>query len=247
MEQYHPAADPVSADGDLLFTAIPENIYMDADLLEDAKQLDGVAAMTPQFYAQTLALSCCEPGEEARIIGYDSDSDFILRPYLPVENQNGITAEEMIVGHNFADDDLVGYNYLVLGQKFKVVAMLEPTGTGMDATLFADIDTVRQMCLESEVLAAGWTVKDPYDYISIIILAVAIVALLSKKGYRNLMIVNAVAGVVLFLVFTKLIGVCASEEMRCQITKLWGMGCAAAVTVSSLIDLVSGKEGQVPG
>ena len=156
--------------GDLLFTAIPENIYMDATVLEDAKQLDGVAAMTPQFYAQTLALSCCEPGEEARIIGYDSESDFILRPYLPEENQNGITAGEMIVGHNFADDDLVGYNYLVLGQKFKVVAMLEPTGAGMDATLFADIDTVRQMCLSSEVLSADWTEKDPYNYISVIMI-----------------------------------------------------------------------------
>ena len=156
--------------GDLLFTAIPENIYMDADVLEDAKNLDGVAAMTPQFYAQTLALSCCEPGEEARIIGYDAQTDFILTPYLPDEHKEGITAEEMIVGHNFADDDLVGYNYLVLGQKFKVVAMLEPTGTGMDATLFADIDTVRQMCLESEVLAAGWTEKDPYDYISVIMI-----------------------------------------------------------------------------
>ena len=29
--------------------------------------------------------------------------------------------------------------------------------------------------------------------------------------------------------------------------KIWGMGCAAAVVISSLIDLVSGKEGQVPG
>ena len=156
--------------GDLLFTAIPENIYMDADVLEEAKELDGIAAMTPQFYAQTLALSCCEPGEEARIIGYDSESDFILRPYLPEESQNGITAEEMIVGHAFEDDDLVGYNYLVLGQKFKVAAMLEPTGTGMDATLFADIDTVRQMCLDSEVLSADWTEKDPYNYISVIMI-----------------------------------------------------------------------------
>ena len=156
--------------GDLLFTAIPENIYMDAAVLEDAKQLDGVAAMTPQFYAQTLALSCCEPGEEARIIGYDSESDFILRPYLPEENRNGITAGEMIVGHAFEDDDLVGYNYLVLGQKFKVVAMLEPTGTGMDATLFADMDTVRQMCLDSEVLSADWQTKDPFQYISVIMI-----------------------------------------------------------------------------
>ena len=55
--------------GDLLFTAIPENIYMPAEVIEQAKTLEGVAAMTPQFYCQTLALSCCEPGEEARIIG----------------------------------------------------------------------------------------------------------------------------------------------------------------------------------
>ena len=82
--------------------------------------------------------------------------------------------------------------------------------------------------------------------VSIIILAVAIVALLTKKAYKGLMIVNVVAGVVLFLVFTSLIGVCASEEMRCQITKLWGMGCAAVVCVTSVINLLSGKDGQVP-
>lgn len=156
--------------GDLLFTAVPENIYMGAEVLEQAKELEGIAAMTPQFYAQTLALSCCEPGEEARIIGYDSKTDFILTPYLPEEHRNGITPEEMIVGHNFEDADLVGYHYLVLGQKFKVVSMLEPTGTGMDSVLFADIDTVREMCLFSEVLREDWQDKDPYDYISVIMI-----------------------------------------------------------------------------
>ena len=83
--------------------------------------------------------------------------------------------------------------------------------------------------------------------VSIIILAAAIAALLAKKEYKGMMIVNAVAGVVLFLVFTRLIGVCASEEMRCQVTKLWGMGCAAVVFATSLVNLFSGKEGQVPG
>ena len=82
--------------------------------------------------------------------------------------------------------------------------------------------------------------------VSVIILAAAVVALLSKNSYKGVMVVNAVAGVVLFLVFTKLIGVCASEEMRCNVTKLWGMGCAAAVTISALADLFTGKEGQVP-
>ena len=83
--------------------------------------------------------------------------------------------------------------------------------------------------------------------VSVIILATAIMALLAKKEYKGLMAVNAVAGVVLFLVFTSLIGVCASEEMRCQTTKLWGMGCAAVTCVTALVNLLSGKEGQVPG
>ena len=83
--------------------------------------------------------------------------------------------------------------------------------------------------------------------VSIIILAAAVMALVSRKNPKGLMVVTAVAGVVLFLVFTKLIGVCASEEMRCQITKLWGMGCAAVVCAASVVNLLSGKEGQIPG
>ena len=83
--------------------------------------------------------------------------------------------------------------------------------------------------------------------VCVIILAAAIMALLAKKEYKGLMVVNAVAAVMLFLVFTSLIGVCASETMRCQITKVWGLGVAAVVFGSSLINLLSGKEGQVPG
>lgn len=162
-----PKYAPATGD-DLLFTAIPENIYMPAEVLEQAKQLEGVAAMTPQFYAQTLALSCCDPGEEARIIGYDSATDFILKPYLGDDCQNGITPEQLIVGSNFADKDLVGFNYMILARVLKVVGMLQPTGTGMDSTIFLDMDTLRDMCLESEVLSQDWVDKDPYDFISVI-------------------------------------------------------------------------------
>ena len=83
--------------------------------------------------------------------------------------------------------------------------------------------------------------------ISVIILAAAVMALLAKKEYKGLMVVSAVAAVVLFLVFTSLIGVCASAEMRCQVTKVWCIGAAAVVFGTSLINLISGKEGQIPG
>ncbi|MBR5125778.1 MAG: FtsX-like permease family protein [Oscillospiraceae bacterium] len=153
---------------DLLFTAMPENIYMPIEVVEQAKQLDGMAAMSPQFYCQTLALGCCDPGEEARIIGYDPETDFILKPYLPDEHKNGINQEQLIIGHNYLDDDLVGYNYMILGRIFKVVTALEPTGTGMDSTFFMDWRTAQDMCLESEVLRQDWTKRDPHDYISVI-------------------------------------------------------------------------------
>ena len=83
--------------------------------------------------------------------------------------------------------------------------------------------------------------------VSVIIIAASVMALLAKKEYKGLMVVNAVAAVLLFLVFTSLIGVCASETMRCQITKIWGIGAATVVFATSLINLLSGKEGQVPG
>ena len=83
--------------------------------------------------------------------------------------------------------------------------------------------------------------------VAIIILVTAIMALLAKKEYKGLMVVSAVAGVMLFLVFTSLIGVCANEDMRCNVTKLWGMGAAAVTVASSLVNLLSGKEGQIPG
>ena len=82
--------------------------------------------------------------------------------------------------------------------------------------------------------------------ISVILLAAAVMALLAKKEYKGLMVVTAVCGVVLFLVFTSLIGVCASDTMRCQTTKLWGIGAAVVTVATSLINLLSGKEGQIP-
>ena len=82
--------------------------------------------------------------------------------------------------------------------------------------------------------------------VCLIIFLTALIALATKKDHKGLMGANAVSGVVLFLIFTSFIGVCASAEMQCQVTRLWGMGCAAVVTLASLIDLFSSKEGQIP-
>ena len=84
--------------------------------------------------------------------------------------------------------------------------------------------------------------------VAAIILIAAAMALLAKKEYKGFMVVTAICGALLFLFFaTDFIGVCASAEMRCQTTKLWGIIVAGITFAASLINLLSGKEGQVPG
>ena len=152
---------------DLLFTALPENIYMDAEVLEQAKRLEGVEAMTPQFYNQTLDSSCCDTGTERHIVGYDSETDFILTHHLVIEDQAPLKADEVIMGSNYSAES-IGQNYFLLGKKFTIVNVLKPTGSGMDDVFFMDIDMARQMCLDSEEIARRWQEDDPFTKISVI-------------------------------------------------------------------------------
>ena len=82
--------------------------------------------------------------------------------------------------------------------------------------------------------------------VAAILLVTALLALFSKKDHRKLMVVSAVCAVVLFLLFGGLIGVCASPEMRCHTTAFWCRGAAILTLAASAIELIGGKEGQVP-
>ena len=84
--------------------------------------------------------------------------------------------------------------------------------------------------------------------VSVILLVAALMALLAKKEYKGFMVITAICGALLFMIFnTAFIGVCASETMICQSTKAWGIGATVISVSTSLINLLSGKEGQVPG
>ena len=80
----------------------------------------------------------------------------------------------------------------------------------------------------------------------VMIAVTAVMGLLAKKDYKKFAVINAVAAVLLFMVFTSLIGVCASKEMICQATGVWGKGIAAVTLATSLVLLLGGKDGQIP-
>lgn len=154
---------------DLLFTAVPENIYMSVDVLEQAKSLEGIAAMSPQFYAQTLDESCCEEGSETRIVGYDASTDFILSAFMADGKSPVLGEKELLLGGNhtnYAQAEI----FMVLSKMFDLKGLLQPSGTGMDDTIFMSMDTVRELCRSNSVLKKDWEGKDPGDYISVIMI-----------------------------------------------------------------------------
>ena len=62
---------------------------------------------------------------------------------------------------------------MILGRYFSVVNMLQPTGSGMDDIYFMDIDSARQMCLDSIYISREWKDRDPFTKISVIMVKLA--------------------------------------------------------------------------
>ena len=74
--------------------------------------------------------------------------------------------------------------------------------------------------------------------VAVILLVAASVVILAKKAHKKVQLINIAGGVVLFLLFTSLIGVCASPEMACRTTAGWGKIVAGVTVVAlSLINL----------
>ena len=152
---------------DLLFTATPENVYMPASVTEAVAKMDGVAAVSPQFYSQTLAGNCCSFGYEMRVVGIDQESDFILGPCMNVREYEGAFRDsEIVLGGEFTD--WLGSTTAILGHRFTVVGELYPTGTGMDKTIFMDIDVARAITKEAEGLKDVTGGRDFSDQISVV-------------------------------------------------------------------------------
>lgn len=154
-----------SADGyELLFTAKPENEYMSVDVMDKVAKMEGVKQVSPQFFSQTLEGGCCDFGMEMRLVGIDTKTDFIINSLMNVKDYDKLTDNDVILGGHFTD--FVGKNARVLNTVMHVAGELYPTGTGMDDSLFMNIDKVREITKNSENLNVLPEGVDPSTLIS---------------------------------------------------------------------------------
>lgn len=129
---------------EILFTGIAQMKYFSASQVYDKLPKNDIEKITPQFFLKTLPeAGCCSTDQELRIVGVDTQTDFILQPWLKQNHNHQIIENTAIIGSNHRME--FGSETFFLKNLFKISGVLYSTGTGMDESIFIDISKAREM------------------------------------------------------------------------------------------------------
>lgn len=117
----------------------PSSFFMDEDLINRVKKLEGVKEVTPQLFLATMPASCCS--FPVQLIGFDEETDFLVKPWLESQGGLPLNDHEVVAGYNVIGS--VDEEVKFFDQKFKIKARLLKTGMGFDNTVFLNMNTAR--------------------------------------------------------------------------------------------------------
>ena len=126
----------------------PTNIWMPQSNLQTVADIPGVASVSPQIYLNSLyGASCCAVSEMFMVV-YDPATDFTVTPWLEKNLGRQLLKGEVVGGtYVFVPQN---ENYLKLyGYNLTLKGNLNPTGTGIDQTLFMTMETAQAIAQSS--------------------------------------------------------------------------------------------------
>jgi putative ABC transport system permease protein len=126
----------------------PSHIWMTQNYLNTIAAMDGVAAASPQIYLQSLYQAACCSVSETFLVVYDPATDFTVTPWLKQTLGRELKTGEVIGGADIFSPTNDG-TIKLYGSNLKLVGNLNPTGTGMDQTVFFTIDTANAIAQSS--------------------------------------------------------------------------------------------------
>ncbi len=143
-----------------LLMGIPARFWMPEEHLARIAALPGVEVVSPQLYLATLSGASCCSVSDMFMIAYDPASDFTIQPWLEEELGNGLRLGE-VVGGSYISATEGEQNIKVYGYLVTLKENLEPTGTGLDQTMFLTFDTAYDIASKSEFQAESPLVIPP--------------------------------------------------------------------------------------
>ncbi|HMB25071.1 MAG: ABC transporter permease [Chloroflexota bacterium] len=147
-----------------LLMGVPARFWMPKEHIGKLAAIPGVEVVSPQLYLATLTGASCCSVSDMFMIAYDPATDFTVQPWLEEALGNGLRVGEVVGGSYISategDQNIKVYGYLVTLKE-----NLEPTGTGLDQTMFLTFDTAYDIASKSAAQAKSQLVI-PDDSIS---------------------------------------------------------------------------------
>ncbi|MFZ2196603.1 MAG: FtsX-like permease family protein, partial [Thermodesulfovibrionales bacterium] len=129
---------------DVLLENKVKTFYMDKGIIERVKEIEGLEKVTDQTYLATITGACCDIPESV-VVAFNQDTDFVIGPWLSKSLNRRLQKGEAIVGSESAfniDIGLTEVDTVLFGNMFKMVGILEKTGTGLDTAIFIDEENI---------------------------------------------------------------------------------------------------------
>lgn len=112
--------------------------YLPPGSLEFIRDLDGVEIATPQYFIMTLSASCCD--QKVSIIGFDTESDFVIQPWIREVLIDKLPKGSIVVGADINIGEKKSVKFF--DRDYPVAAKLEPIGNKLDQAVFVDEATL---------------------------------------------------------------------------------------------------------
>jgi putative ABC transport system permease protein len=165
-----PQGSQTDIEGALLM-GTPTRMWMPKANLASIAAVPGVAAASPQLYLTTLTGASCCSVSDMFLIAYDPKTDFTLQPWLKQKFGDGLRLGEAVGGRYVAVPE-GEQNIKVYGYFISLKTNLEPTGTGLDQSMFLTFETAQDIARLSKTQAQSPLVI-PANSVSSIMVKVA--------------------------------------------------------------------------
>lgn len=138
---------------DILIENRIRSFYMDKSIIERIRKIGGIDKISHQTYLVSIIGMCCSV-PESMVVAFNQDTDFIVTPWLKDKLGRKLQKGEAIVGEESAYNislGLVEMETKLFGNDFKMVGVLDKTGSGLDTAIFISDENIENIIKNSTV------------------------------------------------------------------------------------------------
>jgi putative ABC transport system permease protein len=125
----------------ILLTGEPSYFYFNKEIAQKLQEVEGISKLSTQFYLISLSTGCCSL--PVQIVGFDPATDFSIQPWIQENLGGNLENGAVIIGSDIMIEDNKHIKFF--DKEYPVAAKLDKTGTGLDQSVFATMETLKDL------------------------------------------------------------------------------------------------------